>query len=93
MLFRSKGLRILNLVGPDGFVCPSLANRAPDRSREVFATAGKPVYEAKHIATPTIKYEIGPLLKDGMAQPNKGRLTYAMPSICTNREHTTHDRT
>jgi len=30
---------------------------------------------------------------DGMAQPNKGRLTYAMPSICTNREHTTHDRT
>ncbi|RLN24789.1 hypothetical protein C2845_PM07G26170 [Panicum miliaceum] len=48
-----------------------MANRAPDRSREVFATAGKPVYEAKHIATPTIKYEIGPLLKDGMAQPNK----------------------
>jgi hypothetical protein len=41
----------------------------------------------------TIKYEIGPLLKDGMAQPNKGGLTYAMPFIYTNREHTTHDRT
>lgn len=65
--------------------------RAPDRSREVFATAGKPVYEAKPIATPTIKYEIGPLLKDEMAQPNKGRLTYAMPSIYTNREHTRPD--
>jgi len=39
-----------------------LANRAPDRSRKVFATAGKPVYEAKHIATPTIK-RLGPFSK------------------------------
>jgi hypothetical protein len=62
-----EGLHILNLVELDGFVCPSLANHAPDHSREVFATAGKPIYEAKHIATLTIKYEIGPLLKDGMA--------------------------
>lgn len=35
-----------------------------------FATAGKPVVEAKPIATPTIKYEIGPLLKDWMEWPS-----------------------
>ena len=32
---------------------------APYRSRSVFATAGEAVVEAKPIATPTIKYEIG----------------------------------
>ncbi|CAI8607171.1 unnamed protein product [Vicia faba] len=67
--------------GPDGFVCPSLANRipaqrhsAPYRSRSVFATAGEAVVEAKPIATPTIKDEIGPLLKDLMEWPTQERL-------------------
>ncbi|CAI8601078.1 unnamed protein product [Vicia faba] len=68
-------------LGPDGFVCPSLANRipaqrhsAPYRSRSVFATAGEAVVEAKPIATPTIKDEIGPLLKDLMEWPTQERL-------------------
>ena len=43
---------------------------APYRSRSVFATAGEAVVEAKPIATPTIKYEIGPLLKDLMEWPS-----------------------
>jgi hypothetical protein len=60
---RRKGLRIPNPVGPDGCVFPAQRNDivcvcAPYRSRSVFATAGKPVYEAKPIATPSRpKYE------------------------------------
>lgn len=68
--------------GPDGFVCPSLANRiplsAPYRSRSVFATAGEAVVEAKPIATPTIKYEIGPLLKDLMEWPSPPKSAYVI---------------
>lgn len=51
---------------------------APDRSREVFATAGKAVYEAKPIATPTIKYEIGPLLKSLMEWPTAPKSAYVI---------------
>lgn len=88
--FRRKGLRIPNPVGPDGFVCPSLANRIPAqrhclwvpyRSRSVFATAGKAVVEAKPIATPTIKYEIGPLLKDLMEWPSPPKSAYVISEL------------
>ncbi|WOL17411.1 hypothetical protein Cni_G26203 [Canna indica] len=70
-----KGPHIPNPLGPDGFALFAPAWRiaspaAPDRSLKVFATAGKPVYEAKPIATPTIKYEIGPLLKSLMEWPS-----------------------
>lgn len=73
--------------GPAGFVCPSLANRipaqrhclcAPYRSRSVFSTAGETVVEAKPIATPTIKYEIGPLLKDLMEWPSPPKSAYVI---------------
>ncbi|KAK1566895.1 hypothetical protein Q3G72_005719 [Acer saccharum] len=84
-----KGLRIPNPVGPDGLVCPSLANRipaqrhclcapSPYRSRSVFSTAGEAVVEAKPIAKPTIKYEIGPLLKDLMEWPSPPKSAYVI---------------
>lgn len=82
-----EGLRFPNPVGPGGFVCPSLANRIPAqrhclctpyRSRSVFATAGKAVVEAKPIATPTIKYEIWPLLKDLMEWPSPPKSAYVI---------------
>ena len=44
----------------------------------MFATAGKAVVEAKPIATPTIKYEIGPLLKDLMEWPSPPKSAYVM---------------
>ncbi|OIW15498.1 hypothetical protein TanjilG_32902 [Lupinus angustifolius] len=65
----------------------SLANRisaqrhslcAPYRSRSVFATAGEAVAEAKPIATPTIKYEIGALLKDLMEWPSPLKSAYVI---------------
>lgn len=51
---------------------------APYRSRSVFATAGEAVVEAKPIATPTIKYEIGPLLKDLMEWPSPPKSAYVI---------------
>lgn len=39
--------------------------------------AGKAVVEAKPIATPTIKYEIGPLLKDLMEWPSQKKEGYS----------------
>jgi len=51
---------------------------APYRSRSVFATAGEAVVEVKPIATPTIKYEIGPLLKDLMEWPSPPKSAYVI---------------
>lgn len=44
----------------------------------MFATAGKAVVEAKPIATPTIKYEIWPLLKDLMEWPSPPKSAYVI---------------
>lgn len=44
----------------------------------MFATAGEAVVEAKPIATPTIKYEIGPLLKDLMEWPSPPKSAYVI---------------
>jgi len=44
----------------------------------VFATAGEAVVEVKPIATPTIKYEIGPLLKDLMEWPSPPKSAYVI---------------
>ncbi|KAL8147158.1 hypothetical protein AgCh_004760 [Apium graveolens] len=44
----------------------------------LFATAGKAVVEAKPIATPTIKYEIWPLLKDLMEWPSPPKSAYVI---------------
>ncbi|KAL5798314.1 hypothetical protein ACOSQ2_003134 [Xanthoceras sorbifolium] len=46
--------------------------------RSVFSTAGEAVVEAKPIATPTIKYEIGPLLKDLMEWPSPPKSAYVI---------------
>uniref|UniRef100_A0A803MRN5 Cytochrome c assembly protein domain-containing protein n=1 Tax=Chenopodium quinoa TaxID=63459 RepID=A0A803MRN5_CHEQI len=48
------------------------------RSRSVFATAGKAVVEAKPIAPPTIKYEIGPLLQNWMEWPTPPKSAYVI---------------
>lgn len=47
----------------------------------MFATAGKAVVEAKPIATPTIKYEIGPLLKDLMEWPSPPKSAYVIGEL------------
>jgi len=47
----------------------------------MFATAGKAVVEAKPIATPTIKYEIGPLLKDLMEWPSSPKSAYVIGEL------------
>jgi hypothetical protein len=47
----------------------------------VFATAGKAVVEAKPIAAPTIKYEIGPLLKDWMEWPSPPKSAYVIGEL------------
>lgn len=44
----------------------------------MFATAGEAVVEAKPIATPTIKYEIGALLKDLMEWPSPPKSAYVI---------------
>ena len=47
----------------------------------MFATAGKAVVEAKPIATPTIKYEIWPLLTDLMEWPSPPKSAYAIGEL------------
>lgn len=64
-----------------------MANRIPAQRHCLFvrplpfslsvSTAGKAVYETKPIATPTIKYEIGPLLKDLMEWPSPKKEGYS----------------
>ncbi|CAK8575658.1 unnamed protein product [Lathyrus sativus] len=82
--FRRKGLRIPNPVrGRTALFAPawliaSPRNDIPPRSRSVFATAGEAVVEAKPIATPTIKYEIGPLLNDLMEWPSPPKSAYVI---------------
>lgn len=49
--------------------------------RSVFATAGEAVVEAKPIATPTIKYEIGPLLKDLLEWPSPSKSAYVIREL------------
>lgn len=44
----------------------------------MFETAGEAVVEAKPIATPTIKYEIGPLLKDLMGPPKSAYVIWEL---------------
>jgi hypothetical protein len=44
----------------------------------VFETAGEAVVEAKPIAAPTIKYEIGPLLKDLMEWSSPPKSAYVI---------------
>ncbi|CAN4115638.1 unnamed protein product [Withania somnifera] len=77
--------------GSDGFLCPGLANRIPAQRHSLFvrplpfslslSTAGKAVIEMKPIATPTIKYEIGPLLKDLMEWPTPPKSAYVIGEL------------
>ncbi|MCD7462093.1 NADH:ubiquinone dehydrogenase subunit 5 [Datura stramonium] len=73
----------------DGFLCPSLANASPQRHSVSsplpfslsLSTAGKAAVETKPIATPTIKYEIGPLLKDLMEWPTPPKSAYVIGEL------------
>lgn len=47
----------------------------------MFATAGEAVVEAKPISTPTIKYEIGPLLKDLLEWPSPPKSAYVIREL------------
>lgn len=47
----------------------------------MFSTAGEAVVEAKPIAKPTIKYEIGPLLKDLMEWPSPPKSAYVIGEL------------
>ncbi|CAN4117943.1 unnamed protein product [Withania somnifera] len=72
-------------------VLDNLANRIPAQRHSLFvrplpfslslSTAGKAVVETKPIATPTIKYEIGPLLKDLMEWPTPPKSAYVIGEL------------